>query len=741
MAALQSCHRACAQYSNSYALTKVCEHIMLLLILIMFIFSLSAAILSIFSFILAFFVFFTKTSDRRARYLGCAIFFFALWLLGNTRVDIAKTVPEVILYNTVLTLGISFYITFFAFFVDAYIRPKEKISLLTKCYYIGFSLFFVLFAPTEFAFTDIAFFSHKPVEEALGPMWLIFFVFYFYAHINVFKKLRNEIRTAAGSRINQARYILLGSMLAFFGGVFFDLVLPLFGELRFYNLGPQFSFFFIAATTYAILRHQLLDIRIVLERSLIYAILVGIITLLYLVTLFTMQDILGLSAGQQGFWGALITALIGIFTVPMIERQLRKATTKIFFHTSYSYSDTLHALSEISNNNIQITDIVTKTSTTLRSVFQIESIYIFLPRQKKILSGDGEQENLDVYPTAHTIDCVMKNEKTLDCADLAALLDANTTLSKEEKAIIDIFNTFCIEKELVLSIPLRSDNLLVGIILLGKKRSGDTYTSQDKQLLMTFAHQFAVALEKARLYEQVKTYSAELESKVHERTKKLKKLQERQSQMLLDLSHGLQTPLTVIKGEIGQLSDQKKDIYKPIQRSIDYLSQYVTDILTLAKMEFNLHQKKEKINASLLVDEIIEYFTIIATQQNIQVTSTIQSNLYIYGILHQIQKLVKNLLSNAIKYIANERTICVSLEQKGAHIILRVQDTGIGIPEKDIPYLFERFYRVVDTRKKVQGTGLGLAISAQIVENHNGTINVKSTLGKGTLITVQIPCA
>jgi signal transduction histidine kinase len=113
---------------------------------------------------------------------------------------------------------------------------------------------------------------------------------------------------------------------------------------------------------------------------------------------------------------------------------------------------------------------------------------------------------------------------------------------------------------------------------------------------------------------------------------------------------------------------------------------------------------------------------------------------FVQGDRTLLMQLASNLLSNAIKYTPEDGHICVETQIVGEMAVVRFQDTGVGISEKDLPMIFEKFFRVQsEETRDVEGTGLGLAIVKSIVENHNGTIEVHSVVGKGSSFDVRLP--
>jgi signal transduction histidine kinase len=129
-----------------------------------------------------------------------------------------------------------------------------------------------------------------------------------------------------------------------------------------------------------------------------------------------------------------------------------------------------------------------------------------------------------------------------------------------------------------------------------------------------------------------------------------------------------------------------------------------------------------------------------ADARTIRLTWTVAARpLTIYADRKQIERLILNLLSNAVKYTPSGGAVEATLDRAGDQVMLIVRDTGYGIPEGELPYIFERFRRVGQLREKASGSGLGLAICKAIVDEHGGQIEVASEVGKGTRFTVYLP--
>lgn len=217
-----------------------------------------------------------------------------------------------------------------------------------------------------------------------------------------------------------------------------------------------------------------------------------------------------------------------------------------------------------------------------------------------------------------------------------------------------------------------------------------------------------------------------------------------------NVSHELQTPLTIIRGFTETLLDSQVDetsrerFTRLIHEEANRMSRLVDDLLTLSRMEHHsLPFAVEGVDVAVLIDSVVSRLIPRAENVGLTLRTEIPSVVpLVLGDPDRLQEVIINLVQNAIQYTPTKGTIVVSCESDAVKemVGIRVQDSGIGIPERDLPRIFERFYRVDKARSRASGgTGLGLAIVKHIVELHHGRIEVNSVVGQGTRFTVWIP--
>ncbi|MDX8383389.1 MAG: ATP-binding protein [Ghiorsea sp.] len=223
-----------------------------------------------------------------------------------------------------------------------------------------------------------------------------------------------------------------------------------------------------------------------------------------------------------------------------------------------------------------------------------------------------------------------------------------------------------------------------------------------------------------------------------------------QKRFVSDTSHELRHPITILKGEIevALMKERSPNEYQAILNQLFTISErmqhIVNDMLTLAQADAGtLEIPQEKVDLSLLLQEVGQHHMMLFSQRNIQLELNIQESLEILGDQHRIERVLYNLLNNAFRYAPKKSSVTLSAIATQHDVIIKVSDQGQGIQDSDQPFLFERFYRADDARNSQsgEGAGLGLAICKHIIHAHHGEIAVHSTLGQGATFEISLPLA
>src|SRR6188768_3238825 len=294
-----------------------------------------------------------------------------------------------------------------------------------------------------------------------------------------------------------------------------------------------------------------------------------------------------------------------------------------------------------------------------------------------------------------------------------------------------------------------------------------TILSEQGELMwvVTILHDLTEAIEKARLYEQLKQASVELERKVQEATAELAEQNEllrRQhialeqasalkSQFLANMSHEFRTPLNAIlgythmllNGVTGAVTENQRKSLSRIDSNSRHLLALINDILDITRIEAGrMPLNATSFGIGELFDEVLAELEPIIKRSNLSVTTKVRGKVpTLRSDRQKVKQVVLNLLSNALKFTpAGSVTMTASYEARGKQVAIAVKDTGVGIPDEDQVKVFEDFRQLDSSPARgYGGTGLGLSICRRLAQILGGTIELESTAGSGSTFTLRLP--
>jgi PAS domain S-box-containing protein len=301
----------------------------------------------------------------------------------------------------------------------------------------------------------------------------------------------------------------------------------------------------------------------------------------------------------------------------------------------------------------------------------------------------------------------------------------------------------------VLMVPIPLREKVVGVVGIHSSRSQE-FTDSEIRLAVTVGEEIGQSLEKARLNEQLRTYAAELERRVNERTQELadaneqlKELDRLKSKFVSDVSHELRTPITNFGMYLDLLErgrvEKRAHYLAVLQKEVARIRQLVGDILDISRLDSGAAQGIifEPVDLNQIVTQVVTTQMPQVSTAGLKLTFNPESDLpLISGEKNQLSQVVTNLLTNAINY-THEGEIEVATYRANGEVCLRISDTGMGIDAADLPHLFDRFYRGQRVAQlSLPGSGLGLSIVKEIVNLHGGRVQATSEVGRGSVFEV-----
>ncbi len=484
----------------------------------------------------------------------------------------------------------------------------------------------------------------------------------------------------------------------------------------------------------SIVRYRLMDINFIFNRGTVYALMLGMVTLAYILLINLIAWVVGdIADWGKSFWVASLIAVLALLFEPVRQR-IQAFVDKQFFRVQYNYREVArHTLNEMNH-------AVSPQHLAHQLLMQIDN---FLKPSFSLLLLKNDEAHLDVLAQQPEIEAIdLQPFESLHAEDSIPL--AHPEKVEQGSAIMPLDNAKLIESGVALIFPLRSEQQkIIGWFALGEKKSQNPYSNEDLDLLDALTAQASALIEKMKLQKALILQSAI--------AGRLKELADMRARFVSGVSHDLRTPLTSIKlfaellqSEVSAENPAAQDYLNIIQEEIARLERMIANILTFAKHENRtLEYNFSELDLAALTHKVLVNTAAYFRSQNCIVEKHITADLLnIYGDRDALTQAIDNLLSNAIKYSPNEKKIKVEVFRQDSYAGMRITDSGIGIAADELTQIFEPFYRSSNpAAKQVGGTGLGLSLVRQTVEAHGGKIHVQSELGKGSTFTLLLPLA
>jgi signal transduction histidine kinase len=709
----------------------------------------------------------------------------SVWSLAYFLWQVSDSYESALLWTRILSIGstlIPILYLQWILLVLGLLKDKKRLFLLIFGYlatavflYFSFSNLFVKEVAPELGF--------KFFPKA-GPVYSIYLAFSYVGLVGygLVELIRNYYKRKGVIRY-QIKYIILATLISFIGGatnffLWYDVPIP--------PVGNILVALYTIILFYAMAKYRLMDIRVVIQRFIIFTGTAAIAYGAYYLVNWSYEKFLGGSYNTKAYLIGLIVAplFVGIFF--LLSKWIKVFANKYLFFSFYNYQETITKLAEELNDSINLDKIVNSIVNTIKETMQLNRAGVLLIDKEdggvhyKIarVMGFDETNGISLVKDSFLTRYLQETRKALIREELSML--AKETARIAEKQSFERLENNMEKIEASLCLPLISGNNLIGIIVLGSKLSGDAYSKEDLQLLEMLSRQVSVAIENAKLYKQVQDFSDTLQQQVDEQTKEirsqkdkiqkayevektahklekkalddLRQLDANKTDFMLITQHHLRTPLSVnagfidliLGGTFGKIPAKLKSAISKLKESTQKEIEVVNELLDASGYQIGketIHLDKP-IDLEALMEETLKDLTAEAKAKDIYLKYEKQGEIpKIPADRTKLKLVLTNVIDNCIKYTA-EGGVTVTMEVKNDKLLISVTDTGIGLSDEVIKNLFKQTFHRSEQAKRLfaVGKGLGLFLSGKIIEGHNGRIWAESKGdGKGSGFYIELP--
>ncbi len=654
-------------------------------------------------------------------------FFFALHISASSS-------SVSLLWGKLLSIGSICVSPLFLSFAADLTDCRDKAKKFLRISY-PLAALFLLSLFTDLFFRDSA--PHTIFNFYATPGFLYpFYLAYFSAntllgHYYLFKSLsrkdsKNTIRI---------KYMLFATFIAFFAGssTFF----PLYGISSmgiFSLLMPLYPLI----VSIAIVRHQLMDVEVIIRRTAVFA---GLFTFVYGV--FTVVTALGQeffksTLGWQQWMALIPTVFVITFALRPLETFLTNITEKFLFQKKYDYRELLKTFTNEILTVLDLQKLMDQTIAGLTKIMKLESACVLLYDKEaslyKMVASHGLKDEKISFKKDDTIITYLK------ASQQHILMDKSVDKIEGDGHLKEDFKR--LNAKLCLPIELHDD--LIGVLCLGMKKSGEEFIQDDIDILGTLARTEAIAISNAQLFDELSKTQAEAAQR-----EKMAVI----GTLAAGINHEICNPLGIVRGHCEMfLLNNRDGFYKEKSRedilniSSEIMSKVIKETdratsITKKLSSFAKPARQSEFEEVTIEKEVVEVLGLIEHDlqiNNIDIQRDFPNNFPpILADRKQIQQVFFNIIRNAAQAIEGKRgRILISGFAENGSAVVRISDNGMGIPQEKIGQIFNPFYTTKDPGK---GTGLGLFIVKQVVERNKGTIALESHEGVGTTFTLRFP--
>lgn len=601
----------------------------------------------------------------------------------------------------------------------------------------------VALSPWLFVRVDYA---NGQTQPEPGPGMALFLPYVIGTLVFCITALIIKLHTLKGITKEYVRYGLIGIIATFALLLITNFVVVLgLHSSALVPFSPLITLVFTASFAYGIVRRRLFDIRLIITRFVAYLLLSLVAGMIYgLVAAGLSYLIAGTYPNlTQVIISAVVVGVLILFVEPL-RQFFNHITRRVFYQDDY---DTKHVLDEVASILVRATEtknLVDNTIKVLKTALKSDFITVLLIDDR----DEGERRIRLGHPLS-VLDTLSSIQLRHHVNDIV-VIDSSET--KE-----GFFHTTMKDASVSVVVRLETKSEVVGYALFGYKSTGSAYAQRDIDLIRIVGDELAVAIQNTLRFEQIQDFNETLRQRIEDATKELRasneqlhRLDAAKDEFVSMASHQLRTPLTSVKGYISMVLEGDAGKITAVQRrllgeaftSSERMVHLINDFLNVSRLQTGKFVIEAKpTNLAKVVAEEVESLQTTAIAHDLTIQYRAPS---IFPILYiddgKIRQVIMNFIDNAIYYSREHTTIFVELMVEDGDAVLRVRDTGIGVPKAEQAHLFTKFFRATNARKqRPDGTGVGLFLTKKVVAAHGGTIVFESVEDQGSTFGFRLP--
>ena len=693
-------------------------------------YALSSILTSATVFALGLFVFSRKMSAKVNRCFLLLSLSISWWSFGLFEHAISKSADLVLFWGRFLHIGAILIPLFLYNLVLVLVEKEEKRKALLSFFYM-LSSFLLIVIGTPLFFKGVVPLHGYEFWVSPGIIYPLHIVLTITMVLLSVLELFFKFRSSKGLAKNQMLYFLLAVVIGYSGG----------GLNYLLNYGIPISVFspyinysillYVAITAYAIVTARLLDIEVVIKRSVVYSSVAMVLTAVYFIIAYISEMIIIRITGYTGIWAGLPAILVIAVLFQPTKERAQKIVDRIMFRKRYMYQRVIsrysHALTRPTTDLRRFAKL--SAYITCKAMNLTGAALMLLNREDgkyELRGASGQARKLTgeiLEEQNPLIQEIKKRGKSLPLEDVP----------KDNKAVLREMQAF----NCVLIVPLISESeyfgkpTMLSLLCLGEKLSGEPFSADDISFLVTMADQATIIIEYAIILEELHKSRQKLVQ-----SEKLAAL----GTMAAGVAHEIKNPLAALK-LFTEVIPQKFDDHeyrekfaKLIPSELNRLKRILSDLDDFSKPE-----KEEKAAQFTVTDVLEKTLQLVGVQLKkggVKVQKSYKVPGRVFGSPSKMMQVFMNIILNAVHAMEGGGNLTIECSQNGSGVTVSIADTGTGIPADKIKEIFNPFFTT-----KEFGTGLGLAITRRIIEEHGGTVNVRSEVGRGTTFFIRLPAS